>query len=100
MAQAGSNFNHTLARTYCEGHVLVTQGVYGWLRHPAYFGFFYWALGTQMLVGNKLSLVGYAFVLWGFFRKRIEGEERTLVQFFGDEYVGYRQRVGTGLPGI
>lgn len=73
MAQAGTNFNHTPVKERKEGHVLVTRGVYGWFRHPSYFGFFWWALGTQMLVGNKICLVGYAFVLWDFFRKRIRG---------------------------
>ena len=73
MAHAGTNFNHTPAKTRKEGHVLVTTGVYGWLRHPSYFGFFWWALGTQILVGNKVCLLGYAIVLWRFFFKRIIG---------------------------
>ena len=74
MAQAGTNFNHTPAKTREEGHDLVTTGVYGFLRHPSYFGFFWWALGTQVLVGNKVCTVGYACALWKFFYDRIIGE--------------------------
>ena len=77
MAQAGTNFNHTPVQTRKEDHVLVTHGVYGYLRHPSYFGFFWWALGTQMLVGNKVCFVGYSVALWKFFRDRIIGKITT-----------------------
>ena len=73
MAQAGTNFSHVPARTRRAGHELVTHGVYAWLRHPSYFGFFWWALGTQVLMGNTVCLVGYAVTLWVFFQRRIVG---------------------------
>ena len=88
MAQAGTNFNHTPAKTKKEGHELVTTGVYAWLRHPAYFGFFWWALGTQVLVGNKICLMGYLFALWNFFSRRIKGQLKLmnmLLGFFANE---------------
>lgn len=72
MAQAGSNFNHTVQMKRDAGHELVTGGIYGWLRHPSYFGFFWWGLGTQVVLGNGLCLVGYAAVLWKFFSARIK----------------------------
>lgn len=74
MREAGTNFNHTPQRTKREGHVLVTTGVYAYLRHPSYCAFFWWAVGTQVLVGNKISLLGYVFVLWNFFKRRIRGK--------------------------
>lgn len=73
MAQAGTNFNHTPVQKREEGHVLVTHGIYRFSRHPSYFGFFWWTLGTQVLVGNKICLAGYAYVLWSFFSRRIIG---------------------------
>jgi len=73
MAQAGSNFNHTVQMKKRQGHTLVTDGIYAWLRHPSYFGFFFWGLGTQVILGNVVCLVGYAVVLWRFFRHRIRG---------------------------
>ncbi|EMC98622.1 hypothetical protein BAUCODRAFT_102980 [Baudoinia panamericana UAMH 10762] len=100
MAQAGTNFNHTPVQHRKEGHVLVTKGVYAWSRHPSYFGFFWWALGTQLLVGNKVCLLGYAAALWRFFYVRIQAEERTLTEFFGDDYRQYRKRVGVHIPFI
>lgn len=71
MAQAGSNFNHTLQMRKREGHELVTSGIYGYLRHPSYFGFFWWGLGTQVVLGNPLCFIGYTAVLWKFFQSRI-----------------------------
>ena len=118
MAEAGTNFNHTPAKTKKEGHVLVITGIYAWLRHPSYFAFFWWALGTQILVGNKICALGFLFALWTFFKRRIRGEfelhrnqahttadtriaeEITLVQFFANDYEEYRARTGTGIPFI
>lgn len=31
-----------------EEHKLVTNGVYNFMRHPSYVGWFYWSLGTQV----------------------------------------------------
>ena len=98
MATAGTNFNHVPVRERREGHVLVTNGVYAYLRHPAYFGFFWWAVGTQLVVGNAVCLVAYSVVLWRFFEHRIRGEEKLLYAFFGDEYVKYREGTRTGIP--
>ncbi|KAF2150708.1 S-isoprenylcysteine O-methyltransferase [Myriangium duriaei CBS 260.36] len=98
MAQAGTNFNHIPAQRKEVGHVLVSEGVYALTRHPSYAGFFWWALGTQLLVGNKFCFVAYAVVLWRFFDARIRGEEKNLVRFFGEAYVAYKQRTGTGIP--
>lgn len=74
MVHAGTNFNHLVQSRRKEGHVLVTGGIYGWLRHPSYFGFFWWGLGTQVVMGNVGCLFGYAVVLWRFFRHRIESK--------------------------
>ena len=77
MVQAGSNFNHTVQWQKKTGHELVTSGIYGWLRHPSYFGFFWWGLGTQAVLGNTVCFVGYAVVLWRFFSHRIESESNS-----------------------
>jgi protein-S-isoprenylcysteine O-methyltransferase len=100
MVQAGRNFSHLVAHTKRSEHQLVTSGLYSVLRHPSYFGYFWWAIGTQLACGNAGCLVGYAVVLWIFFKKRIGGEEELLVKFFGGEYVRFRERTWVGIPGI
>lgn len=77
MISAGTNFNHRVQVRKRVGHELVTGGIYSILRHPSYFGFFWWGLGTQVVSGNSICLVGYALVLWRFFNERIESESSS-----------------------
>jgi protein-S-isoprenylcysteine O-methyltransferase len=51
-------------------------------------------------MGNVLCFFAYAAVLWMFFSKRIKHEEAKLIEFFQDDYVQYRKRVGTKIPFI
>jgi protein-S-isoprenylcysteine O-methyltransferase len=74
MATAAGNFNHHVQVEHKAGHVLVKSGLYRFLRHPSYFGFFWWGLGTQLVLGNVVCFVGYAVVLWRFFATRIKRE--------------------------
>lgn len=98
MVQAGPSFNHIVQQTQKREHILITTGIYGTLRHPSYFGFFWWGLGTQLAMGNVLCFFAYAAVLWHFFSRRIRHEEVFLVKFFGDEYVDYKKKTGTKIP--
>jgi protein-S-isoprenylcysteine O-methyltransferase len=66
-----SNFNHVIMERRDEGHELVTHGVYKHLRHPSYFGWFWWCVGTQCLLCNPVCVVAHAVAAWDFFRKRI-----------------------------
>lgn len=50
------------------------------------------------MLGNTICFVVYSAVLFKFFQHRIKVEEEKLVQFFGDDYVEYRKRVGTLMP--
>lgn len=78
MVQAGANFNHIVQHRKANEHQLVTSGAYRYFRHPSYFGFFWWGLGTQLVLGNVFCFVGYAFVLWRFFSRRISGSTLSL----------------------
>ncbi|KAI0921821.1 hypothetical protein AcW1_004305 [Taiwanofungus camphoratus] len=98
MIHAATNFSHAVALRKLDSHVLVTDGVYAWFRHPSYTGFFYWALGTQLVLQNPISFIGFTIVLWRFFYYRIRAEESSLIRFFGNDYVQYRSRVGTCIP--
>ncbi|KAK4687611.1 protein-S-isoprenylcysteine O-methyltransferase, partial [Tremellales sp. Uapishka_1] len=98
MIHASASFAHIVQTKKHDDHVLITSGVYAYVRHPSYCAFFYWAVATQILLGNVVSTLAFVVVLRRFFGSRIEGEEKHLVSFFGDEYVQYRQRVPTGVP--
>ena len=100
MMHAGASFNHRVQSRKKASHELITTGIYSVFRHPSYFGFFYWGLGTQLVIGNVLCFFAYAAVLWFFFSRRIHHEEAKLVEFFKDDYTQYRKRVGTKIPFI
>lgn len=91
MIHAATNFSHAIAWKKLETHKLVTDGIYAcvvlaisfetscslpsnrWFRHPSYTGFFYWALGTQLVLQNTVSFLFFLVVLWRFFSARIRG---------------------------
>jgi len=100
MVTAGSNFTHVVAHRKRYNHELVTTGVYGWVRHPSYVGWFYWSIGTQLLLCNPVCLIGYSIASWKFFKERIYYEERMLLEFFGQQYKNYKKTVSSGIIGI
>lgn len=97
MAQCGESFNHYIQRDKKENHRLITTGVYSILRHPSYVGFYYWAVATQMVLGNPLSGLLYSFAAYRFFARRIGYEEELLVGMF-EEYEDYMNRTYIGIP--
>ncbi|KAF6009474.1 hypothetical protein HII13_003553 [Brettanomyces bruxellensis] len=98
MATSGENFSHIIEHSKKSSHVLVTSGIYGYFRHPSYVGFFYWAVGTQMLLLNPVISMLFIVLLYKFFSGRIKYEESTLVTFFGPKYIAYRKKVPVGIP--
>ncbi|CAG8438545.1 16247_t:CDS:2 [Acaulospora morrowiae] len=100
MWHAKHNFSHQIAVHKREEHVLVKTGVYAYMRHPSYFGFFWWVIGMQVLLFNPICLVVFPVVLYRFFSNRIREEEPLLVEFFGEEYEEYRKKTPTLIPFI
>jgi len=98
MFTAGANFTHVIAVDKKDEHVLVTNGIYRVSRHPGYAGWYWWALGGQILLGNPICVVAYAVVAWRFFASRVHYEEAKLFEFFGEQYSAYHSRVGTLIP--
>lgn len=64
---AKSNFHHLIQVRKQESHQLVTHGVYSFDRHPSYLGYFLFSLAGQLILGNPVSFIAYAWVLWKFF---------------------------------
>lgn len=95
---AKESFNHYIQRTKRSNHQLITHGVYKYIRHPSYFGFFWWFVGLRLFLNNWILLAVGGWKLKGFFQRRIEFEESFLVNFFGEEYKAYRRRSIIGIP--
>ncbi|KAK8881590.1 hypothetical protein M9Y10_004334 [Tritrichomonas musculus] len=97
---AGKSFNHIIQTNKSPEHKLVTDGIYKYFRHPSYFGFFLFAVGTQVMLKNIFSVIGFIVVLWRFFDSRIRFEEQTLINMFGKDYIEYKKRTPTWIPFI
>jgi protein-S-isoprenylcysteine O-methyltransferase Ste14 len=81
------------------GHRLVTDGIYGIIRHPSYLGLIInllgWALAFRSVVGVLLTALTVLILLG-----RIRSEETMLRSQFGAEYDAYRARTWRLLPGV
>lgn len=97
---ARGSFTHLIKYERRARHSLVTRGVYSWMRHPGYFGWLLWVVGTQLILSNAICTTIFAGVAWRFFAVRIPIEEIHLVHMFGNEYRKYRNAVPTRIPGI
>lgn len=100
MFTAGHNFTHLIQYRKRDDHQLVQSGIYSLFRHPSYVGWFWWSIGTQVVLVNPVCAIGYAVASWKFFNDRICDEEISLINFFGEDYVAYQRSVPTGIPFI
>lgn len=98
MWTAKSHFSHIIMERKEATHELVQHGVYSYLRHPSYFGWFWWCTGTQMILCNPVCVLAYTFAAWRFFSQRIPYEEATLCSFYPNEYEAYMARTWIGIP--
>lgn len=97
---AGRSFTHLIKRYIEDDHVLITHGLYKYVRHPSYCGFFIWSIGTQVMLCNPVCTLGFALVVWHFFHMRIPYEEFFLRQYFGSRYEAYARKTASGIPFI
>ncbi len=97
MLTLGERFTSVVAVQ--ESHALHTRGVYRWVRHPSYLGIFLMDLG---FAGLFRSSVGVALLplVWWMFKRRMDIEERFMLEAFGDAYRDYMARVPRVIPGI
>jgi methanethiol S-methyltransferase len=88
-AQAGAPIRHV---------PLETRGLYGFVRHPIYFGWALFVFGTPEMTATRAA---FAVVSSGYLALAIPWEERSLVRVFGADYEAYRRKVRWRmLPGI
>ena len=77
---------------------LITDGPYGFCRHPLYLSFIIIAFGLDLALGSVLG-VAFTFLLSipsVSYRARVE--DRLLRERFGEEWEDYSERVGFLLP--
>jgi protein-S-isoprenylcysteine O-methyltransferase Ste14 len=81
------------------GHILVTSGVYGLIRHPSYLGLLVNSLGWGLAFRSGVGVLLAALMIPPLLA-RIGAEERLLRTEFGAEYDSYRARTSRLIPGL
>ena len=94
------NFTHRIRFDKVNEHKLITNGVFAISRHPSYFGFYLWSVGIEIMCCNPICIIAFGVILFKFFKNRIIIEEQLLIQFFGEEYLEYKKKVGILIPFI
>lgn len=95
-ADLGRNWTPTLGIR--EGHRLVTDGVFRYMRHPMYAAHILWGIATPLMLHNWIA--GFAFLLLSTLQylTRVGAEERMMLEQFGDQYREYMQTTGRLIP--
>jgi protein-S-isoprenylcysteine O-methyltransferase Ste14 len=79
------------------GHRFIASGPYARIRHPMYSAIVGWLISLGLVDANWVPLV-FAALSATNFMLRIRGEERMMLQQFGEEYRAYMKRTGRLLP--
>jgi protein-S-isoprenylcysteine O-methyltransferase Ste14 len=82
------------------GHHLVTEGIYGRIRHPIYASLLLWGAAQVVLLQNAVAGWGGAAAAVLVWVLRVPAEEKMMVDAFGDEYRRYMTRTGRVLPRV
>ena len=97
-ADLGTNWSITLEVR--EGHRLVTQGVYRWVRHPMYSALALYSVGQALVIPNWVAGLSNLVAFFVLFGLRVGAEERMMARQFGNEYAAYTARTKRLIPHV
>ena len=96
--QLGKNWSISLELR--EKQTLVTDGLYGYVRHPMYSSFILFAIAQALLLQNWVAgPIGLAAIAILFFL-RVPREEEMMIETFGQAYRDYMQRTARVVPWV
>ncbi len=78
-------------------HVIITEGIYGHVRHPMYISMNIFSFAVALMSSNLLLIVFSVLVILPF-PWMARQEESMLLDQFGDEYRDYMKRTGRFFP--
>jgi protein-S-isoprenylcysteine O-methyltransferase Ste14 len=83
-----------------EGHKLVTEGPYAYLRNPIYTGMLGMLIATGLAMEHWIALILAVLIFVAGMVIRVHSEEKLLRAAFGAEFEEYARRVPAVVPGI
>ena len=92
----GRSWTPSLA--FRDGHFLITDGIYSYLRHPMYSAHLLWAIAQVLMLHNWIAGFAYLIVIIPRTLFRIQKEEKIMHEKFGDEYTDYMEKTGGLIP--
>lgn len=95
-ADLGRNWSVTVETK--ERHTLVTNGVFGYIRHPMYAAHWLWGIAQALLIQNWMAGLASLVVFLPLYLLRVPREERMMLEQFGEEYRKYMNRTGRVIP--
>jgi protein-S-isoprenylcysteine O-methyltransferase Ste14 len=79
-------------------HTLVTNGIYGYIRHPMYASQCLWAIAQILILQNLLAEPLHLIFFVPFYILRVQAEEKMMLDTFGDQYREYMKKTGGVIP--
>jgi len=94
----GTFFTRTLRES--ENHVLITGGIYKYIRHPGYLSDFLIFIGAALAMSNWMSIAVIPITFAFAYAYRINVEEKMLVAIFKEQYTDYQKTSKRLIPFI
>jgi protein-S-isoprenylcysteine O-methyltransferase Ste14 len=79
-------------------HKLITNGIFGYIRHPMYASQWIWVIAQPFLLQNWIAGFLNLFIFTAFYILRVRDEEKMMLDTFGDEYRDYMNKTGAVFP--
>lgn len=81
-----------------EGHTLITNGIYKYIRHPMYASLLVQSIAQILLIQNWIAGPISLILFFPFYLLRSKAEEKMMLEKFGDQYREYQKVTGGILP--
>lgn len=94
----GINWSPTLQIN--EGHMLITQGVYHYIRHPIYAAVWLMGLAQALMLANWIAGPACLVLFLPVYLVRVPREERMMLEQFGEAYQTYMHQTGGVIPRV
>ncbi len=87
------------SRIHSANGVLVTEGIYRYVRHPQYLGLIVMTVGLLIQWPTIITLAMWPILVLMYYRLA-KREEREALEAFGERYEGYMRQVPMFLPSL